>query len=1090
MKNTMLKTIIGPETISPETVKYKWLGDENLILKKLSLLEKIIHDSKQIEKNKSRVSYTHTSLGKPWGTYVFTDENLDIFHDIYGVVYDVESKNDDIGKGPKYHFHEVPKDTTILFVDIDFKSSSSKRLYIDSTIYVVVKTVFDIIKKYFNVEKFHDPFVCYVTEKSNPEKNKNIWKDGIHFFFPNIFFTKSMNEFIISILLKISKEKNLLGDIISKDECKSKKYEEIIDVGCAKNGIMIYGCTKIIKEKEKLPYTVTKKIYYDENNEMISEKIEDPRLHNFTKYLSLRKFTNGMPVAEYLDKNFVPTIETSNSSPDLQKNNNPPGEKKKEMISIEGAFGKKYTEMIKKTMKLRKNNISEISDNEDDIDEDDEIEHEPKKKIIKKKNNSTISDEEDEEDHEPKLKKKVIKKKVTEKKNNVHIISYKFKTKNDHTNEINKIARLVSLFSKSRSVEYKPWISVAIALKSISLEHPVSYEKYFLDIFKKFSKRCIEKYDEKNIRERWTSLKNISGNGNVGRRCINLWASYDDNDEYMKITTSYWNNVILQIAYNDYATIAQMFNELYGINVVCVSQSSTHRIWYSFDGSIWRKSGGSTYIKSIMNNQFTQYLSKFKTETKIKNRNNLDEDQDEDAFEKNMKKLNPLNRIITSLRTPNYKGNIEKELITIVEDNDFESKLDIEGDIIAFQNGIYDLTKKTFRKTNPTDYISMTTGYMYPGDKNIIDKDSSGNYIYSQGKEIEEGIIFYENFFNSIHIDEKVRRYRWLVTASHLLSGNKRQKFYISVGEMGANGKSAYSKAMEYLLGDYFGSLQSSFITSLKKDSSSASPDLKYISKKKYVVLPEPEKREVIQSGFFKLVSGGDGASGRQLYDGSYSKTLMCSFEIFANHKPKLSTVDGGVLRRIEVTLWTTEFVNFIRDKDGNVCTKKVYKNDKKIDRLSYHRERKSNLNENLKKYRASFMWLLLHKYYPMYEEEMNGPEQRLIVPTSIVEENESYKQENDPVYNFLLTMYTKTDKQIDKISISKIYSDLKVLKSNFNRELKKIKNEKVFIEMLKKDEYYNIEEKVETKKKKSVTVFYLVGWKEISDEDNYELFK
>ncbi|KAJ3235387.1 hypothetical protein HDU78_005238 [Chytriomyces hyalinus] len=47
---------------------------------------------------------------------------------------------------------------------------------------------------------------------------------------------------------------------------------------------------------------------------------------------------------------------------------------------------------------------------------------------------------------------------------------------------------------------------------------------------------------------------------------------------------------------------------------------------------------------------------------------------------------------------------------------EFLTKLDTKKDLIAFPDGVYDLTKGEFCSASPDDYITLCTGYAYPGE--------------------------------------------------------------------------------------------------------------------------------------------------------------------------------------------------------------------------------------------------------------------------------------------------------------------------------------------------------------------------------------
>lgn len=49
-------------------------------------------------------------------------------------------------------------------------------------------------------------------------------------------------------------------------------------------------------------------------------------------------------------------------------------------------------------------------------------------------------------------------------------------------------------------------------------------------------------------------------------------------------------------------------------------------------------------------------------------------------------------------------------------DDEFESKLDNNVNLVGFDNGILDIEQQVFREGKPEDYVSLTTGWDYPSE--------------------------------------------------------------------------------------------------------------------------------------------------------------------------------------------------------------------------------------------------------------------------------------------------------------------------------------------------------------------------------------
>jgi len=101
----------------------------------------------------------------------------------------------------------------------------------------------------------------------------------------------------------------------------------------------------------------------------------------------------------------------------------------------------------------------------------------------------------------------------------------------------------------------------------------------------------------------------------------------------------------------------------------------------------------------------------------------------------------------------------------------FETKIDSNHNLFAFNNKVFDCRTCEIRNIKPNDYIMINTGYDYP---EFIDEDLK---------------LDIENYYNTIYPNEDVKNYMWDMDAL-LIDGEKLfQKFVIHTGR-GCNSKS------------------------------------------------------------------------------------------------------------------------------------------------------------------------------------------------------------------------------------------------------------------------------------------------------------
>lgn len=1157
---------------SKKDVTEKILSDAHELIKKV-----IINESSQENFGKK---FTHSCIGEPYSKLYVDDSNIDEFVNIH---WGLLTTSYDINYDP--HYTENASEISILCVDLDFVQTTNVRLYSDDLIKDVIANIFHIFANNIEHNSLKDKLCCYVTEKEQPDiKNLSSdklkdtqYKDGIHLFFPKIFFTYEMKKFLLNNIYLTFQKKKLLNDIIDSNYLVKTKYSDIVDQSCDK--IMMYGCTKVeIKTKYKsYPYTLTRILeceftgsndyeYYNNNIKELDNNIVDTytKKYNVAYYLSLRKYKNSYPIA-VMNKKVQEKIQEKNTE---------------KGISIDNYIPKFFEKKLIKLMPNKKT-------------------HFPSPKEL-------------------------------------------------------EVASFVNLYTIDRATNYHTWKNVGLMLKTLGSQQGEHIENYF-NIFDKFSK-IANNYDSESVRKLYDSFNSevLIKNVHISESSLRSWAKKDNSKKYDDIIINKWSAKYLATKSCDITLVAKMYHEIFGHKYI---YNPKERQWMIFDGVRWLIRKEPSVIRLELSDKLSlKFLEISNAFAKLTTRFNIDE---EDGYnEEDNKKITAKNNmyyklskdmstIARSLQNPVYKKKVMIELSDIVANETINDQIDNSTTLIGFENGVFDLETMQFREALPEDYISMSTKYNYPVTENEI-------------KSMDEGIQFWKNFFKSIHINDEVRDYRLLLTASHLKGGNKRQKFYASVGMTGchakgtkimlingtyknvelvlnsdilmgddrtarniselirgygmlytiqsddnfcytvnsdhilslivvnnyfqhngitrwfaitnneihgveannsnidqllisfppiltnsilninikeylslrkkvapyfcinefikeyrrptstkiechnisiidkyygkyygfsvdknqlylleksivthnSNGKSKYVSAIEAAFGDYYGTVSPALITKSRGKSNEASPEINFIKKKRYIVMQETEKNDTIMVGLVKSLTGGDGIMARQLYSSEYSTSFQGTIELFTNILPKLNSTDGGIVRRIEITKWNTEFVTFITDKNG---VKQAKKHEKLVKMKNNYREIDIEIDEKIKKYKSALMYMLLTEYYPKYLKYMNGSingTKGLVVPDEIVKANTEYRQENDEAYMIFTGVYEQTTlKNAILLPISRIYEEL----YSTNRRIKSVvKNAQGLQTYFESDE--SMFELVEDINKKNS--FCLKGWK------------
>jgi phage/plasmid-associated DNA primase len=179
----------------------------------------------------------------------------------------------------------------------------------------------------------------------------------------------------------------------------------------------------------------------------------------------------------------------------------------------------------------------------------------------------------------------------------------------------------------------------------------------------------------------------------------------------------------------------------------------------------------------------------------------------------------------------------------------FKNNLNGNQLLIGLKNGVYDLEKCEFREGRQEDYISHTT-----------------NCDYIEYSHDSPEIKLVEHHLECFFPNKKRREYV-LDILSQIFVGNLYLKhLFLWVG-VGDNGKSAFSRWIEEILGrDYFVKLPTTLLTSSKSEAGKAAPELVRLKGKRLAIFDEPDYSESLSNGTLKNLTGRDSIEPRDLF--------------------------------------------------------------------------------------------------------------------------------------------------------------------------------------------------------------------------------
>jgi P4 family phage/plasmid primase-like protien len=177
-------------------------------------------------------AYTHTSLGKPFGSFYIPVEAINDFYRIY---------TDAIDSGEDVHLTEKHRHIAPIVIDLDMRFNLTDKLvrkYSNADVADILYIFCEELSKIFYKQTFH----IYLLEKTAPIKQKTdagvIIKDGIHIIIPDLVSKASVQYVLRNAVLQRLKDVFLRMGAIN--DIKDIVDEAVIE----RNNWMMYGSKK------------------------------------------------------------------------------------------------------------------------------------------------------------------------------------------------------------------------------------------------------------------------------------------------------------------------------------------------------------------------------------------------------------------------------------------------------------------------------------------------------------------------------------------------------------------------------------------------------------------------------------------------------------------------------------------------------------------------------------------------------------------------------------------------------------------------------------------------------------------------------
>jgi hypothetical protein len=482
---------------------------------------------------------------------------------------------------------------------------------------------------------------------------------------------------------------------------------------------------------------------------------------------------------------------------------------------------------------------------------------------------------------------------------------------------------------------------------------------------------------------------------------LELPENYEVNDDDLSVLIDKYetglNNYIEKLDYlittcintnGSHASVSNIVKELFK---KIIAYDEDNQLWFYCNiNNIWVKTK-SPYIlqgllKSVVSKLFTEVGLQF-----MKKANSLD-DEEKKAF-LTTKSVSAL-KIAYQLKNVSYVDNIVKfSKVDLNRSKFYETKIDSNGYLFAFKNKVLDCRSLEIRSIKPDDYIMINTGYDYP---EYIDEDLK---------------IVVEDYYKTIYPDEDVRNYMWDNDALALNGERLFQTFNLHTGS-GSNSKSTKFSMLKSVLGSYFCEMNSETFTKPPK-SANATSELYNAKGSRIIFFNEPENDvdNKLQVALLKKMADGckNILKARGLYQEMMEFPVFFRVEGCCNNKPTLSSVDGGIGRRVRVVNYPVKFIDN-PDPDN--------KYQAKLDLEMYNILTSVDI-------RNTYIRLLIDRFI-----NISFKIKKEVIPKQIQDDSTDYIADSNIVLGFVMDKYIITNNEKDRIASSELFGDF----NNSNR--------------------------------------------------------
>ena len=234
------------------------------------------------------------------------------------------------------------------------------------------------------------------------------------------------------------------------------------------------------------------------------------------------------------------------------------------------------------------------------------------------------------------------------------------------------------------------------------------------------------------------------------------------------------------------------------------------------------------------------------------------------------------------------------------------------------------------------------------------------------------------------------------------LDGNHRYVMADNIITHNSNGKSKLEELFTASFGDYTIKFPITLLTGKRAASNACSPELVKAKGKRIGYFVEPSEGERVNAGLMKEFTGGDKIYARGLNKDPIEFKPQFKLSLLCNDVPHFPPKDTGVWRRVEIVEFESKFVDSPNPENPN-----EFPIDKQV-------------TEKIQNWKELFMAYLIDVYYAKYK--VTG----IKVPEEVLKFTIEYQKMFDMYSEFISRIIVETGVMTDMVTLSELHEEFK----------------------------------------------------------------